>query len=158
MEKQTLHSLFEQNFATTEQETFNFKTTLGKPLVLFFYPKDNTPGCSQEAQDFRDFYQSFQALNCCVIGASRDTLKSHHKFKEKYTLPYPLLSDTEELLCQHFNCIKDKNMFGKKVRGIVRSTYLFNANGHLHESWIKVKIPGHVEAVLQSLKNLTEAP
>ena len=151
----SLKPLLKQNFASTDHEQFCLEQLMGKPFVLFFYPKDNTPGCSQEVQDFRDFYPSFQELNCAVIGISRDTLKSHHKFKDKYSLSYPLLSDHEEVLCQHFDCIKDKNMFGKKVRGIVRSTYLFNASGELVHSWIKVKIPVHAEEVLHHVKQMS---
>lgn len=154
MEK-TLDPMINQTFLTTDSENFTLQCLLGKPFVLFFYPKDNTPGCSQEAQDFRDFYASFKEKNCEVIGISRDSIASHEKFKAKFSLPYPLLSDHDEVLCQHFNCIKEKNMFGKKCRGIVRSTYLFDHQANLHKSWIKVSIPGHVEEVLQSLEHLT---
>lgn len=154
MQDNPLKSLKNTSFVTTHDESFHFENYAGHPFVIFFYPKDNTPGCSQEAQDFRDFYASFQQLNCPIIGVSRDTLKSHQKFTEKFTLPYPLLADTEEVLCQAFQCIKDKTMFGKKVRGIVRSTYLFDASGNLVKEWIKVKIPGHAEEVLNTVSEM----
>ena len=127
-----------------------------KPLVLFFYPKDNTPGCTQEVQDFRDLYPSFSALGANIIGVSRDTVKSHLKFKDKQNLPFELLADTQEQLCQAFDVIKEKNMFGKKCRGIVRSTFLYDADGNLQQHWHKVKVPGHAQIVLNTLTDMLE--
>lgn len=125
----------------------------GKWLVLYFYPKDSTPGCTTEGQDFRDNYLQFQQLNCEIFGISRDSLKSHERFKEKQQFPFELISDTEEELCQLFDVIKLKNMYGRQVRGIERSTFLINPEGKLAESWRKVKVKGHVEDVLECLRN-----
>lgn len=124
----------------------------GKKVVLYFYPKDNTPGCTRESQDFRDNLRKFKARNTVVLGVSRDSLKSHESFREKQCLPFDLLSDEDEKLCTLFDVIKDKNMYGKKVRGIERSTFLIDEQGVLRREWRKVKVDGHVEEVLDAVK------
>ncbi|HEY9459941.1 MAG TPA: peroxiredoxin [Paralcaligenes sp.] len=124
----------------------------GRRAVLYFYPKDNTPGCTTEAQNFRDFYNDFLAANCQVIGISRDSLKSHDGFIAKQNLPFPLVSDSDESLCAVFNVIKMKNMYGKQVRGIERSTFLIDARGILVQEWRRVRVAGHVDEVLQAAR------
>ncbi len=126
----------------------------GKPVVVYFYPRDNTPGCTKQGQGFRDHYDDFQAAGCEIIGVSRDTASSHDKFVAKHEFPFPLLADTEEKLCQAFDVIKEKNMYGKKVMGIERSTFLFDAKGKLVREWRKVRVPGHVEEVLAAVREL----
>ena len=126
----------------------------GRWLVLYFYPRDATPGCTQEGQDFRDHYPAFQALNCEILGVSRDSVKKHENFKAKHGFPFELLADEEEKLCQAFDVIKEKNMYGRKVMGIERSTFLIDPEGMLRHEWRKVKVKGHAEAVLEQLKAL----
>lgn len=126
----------------------------GKPVVVYFYPRDNTPGCTREGEGFRDHYAEFQACGCEIVGVSRDTLASHQKFADKYNFPFPLIADTDEALCRQFDVIKEKNMYGKKVMGVERSTFLFNADGKLATEWRKVRVPGHVEAVLSAVQAL----
>jgi len=126
----------------------------GKNVVIYFYPKDNTPGCTKETESFRDHSKSFSKLNTVILGVSRDSLKSHEKFKTKLDFSFDLLSDEEELLCQQFDVIKEKNMYGKKVMGIERSTFLIDDKGVLRKEWRKVKVDGHVEEVLQAIKEL----
>jgi len=138
----------------TSGKTINLRELKGQPLVLYFYPRDNTPGCAQEGQDFRDHYAQFQALGAEILGVSRDTVRKHENFKAKYTFPFELLADTEETLCDAFDIVKPKTMFGKPVRGIVRSTFLFDKHGVLQQEWRKVKIDGHVTEVLAAVKNL----
>lgn len=124
------------------------------PVVLYFYPKDDTPGCTQEGQDFRDHYSEFTALNAIILGISRDSVKKHEKFKEKYNFPFDLLADEDEQLCQLFSVMKNKQMFGKPTRGIERSTFLFDQQGILRYEWRKVKVDDHVQDVLQAIKSL----
>ena len=126
----------------------------GRPLVVYFYPRDNTPGCTRQGQGFRDLYDQFKALDCEIVGISRDKVASHEKFAAKHEFPFPLLADTEEKLCREFDVIKEKNMYGKKVMGIERSTFLFNADGRLAREWRKVRVPGHVEEVLEAVREL----
>ncbi len=126
----------------------------GKKVVLYFYPKDSTPGCTKEGEGFRDMYKKFQKLNTEIFGISRDSIKSHEKFKEKYEFPFELISDESEELCQIFDVIKMKNMYGKKVRGIERSTFVIDENGKLVQEWRKVRVPGHVEEVYEFVKGL----
>ncbi len=126
----------------------------GKPVVVYFYPRDNTPGCTKQGQGFRDHYADFQAAGCEIIGVSRDTAASHDKFAAKHEFPFPLLADTDEKLCKEFDVIKEKNMYGKKVMGIERSTFLFDAKGKLVREWRKVRVPGHVEEVLAAVREL----
>ncbi|HNO75519.1 peroxiredoxin [Nitrosomonas mobilis] len=129
------------------------ETNKNKYLVLFFYPKDDTPGCTNECQQFRDSYTDFRQLDCEVVGISRDSLKSHINFKQKYDLPFKLLSDPDETVCQQFSVIKMKNMYGKQVRGIERSTFILDSKGQLLNTWRGVKVEGHVQEVLVFLKN-----
>lgn len=124
----------------------------GKYLILYFYPKDSTPGCTQEGQDFRDNYAKFQALNADIVGVSRDTVKSHINFKCKQEFPFELISDADETLCNAFDVIKMKNMYGKQVRGIERSTFLIDPEGKVVKEWRKVSVKGHCEQVLQALQ------
>ena len=138
----------------TGNQTFTLSGTLGKHLVIYFYPKDNTPGCTTEAQQFRDLYANFRKANCEVVGISRDSLKSHENFKAKFTLPFELLSDTEETACNLFGVIKQKNMYGKQVRGIERSTFVFNKDGILCREWRGLKADGHAQEVLDFVKTL----
>ncbi len=126
----------------------------GQWTVLYFYPRDNTPGCTNEAKDFRDLYQQFQALDAQIFGVSRDSLKSHENFKAKLELPFELISDPDETLCRVFDVIKEKNMYGKKVMGIERSTFLIDPEGVVRREWRKVKVPGHAQAVLETLREL----
>ena len=133
---------------------FKLSDYKGHPVVVYFYPKDNTPGCTMESQQFRDLHKQFEKAGAIVVGVSRDSLKSHAGFKSKYELPFELLSDADEALCAHFDVIKMKNMYGKQVRGIERSTFLFDRNGELVREWRKVKVDGHAEEVLQAVKAL----
>lgn len=124
----------------------------GKFLVLYFYPKDNTPGCTREAQDFRDLHADFRAADAEILGVSRDTHKSHDGFRCKYDLPFDLLSDADESVCSLFDVIKMKNMYGKQVRGIERSTFLIDPEGRLVAQWRKVTVEGHASKVLQHIR------
>ena len=142
------------NVATTATQKLTDKDLRGQPYVLYFYPKDDTPGCTIEGKDFRDRHAELGELDVRVIGVSRDSLTSHAKFRAKYDLPFELVSDTDEKLCELFDVIKDKNMYGKKVRGIERSTFLVDAAGVLRKEWRKVKVDGHVAEVLAAVKEL----
>ncbi|NOX76161.1 MAG: peroxiredoxin [Gammaproteobacteria bacterium] len=126
----------------------------GKKIVLYFYPKDSTPGCTTEGQGFRDNYNTFKRAGAVVLGVSRDGIKSHENFKAKQQFPFELLSDKEETLCRLFDVIKEKNMYGKKVMGIERSTFLIDEKGVLRQEWRKVKVAGHVDDVLAAVKVL----
>ncbi len=125
----------------------------GKTVVLYFYPKDSTPGCTKEGEDFRDSFKKFKKLGVEVFGVSRDSLKSHEKFKEKYNFPFELISDEDEKLCQIFDVIKEKNLYGRKFMGVVRSTFVIDGAGKLVKEWRKVKVPGHVDEVLEFVKS-----
>jgi peroxiredoxin Q/BCP len=127
---------------------------LGKPLVLYFYPKDHTAGCTLEAQDFRDLHPKFKRRGVNVVGVSRDSVKSHDSFCAKHALPFALLADTDEALSTAFGVIKMKNMYGRKVRGIERSTFLFDGKGVLRRAWRGLRVPGHAEEVLQAAAEL----
>ncbi|CAN0621434.1 alkyl hydroperoxide reductase/ Thiol specific antioxidant/ Mal allergen [Burkholderia sp. lig30] len=126
----------------------------GKKLVLYFYPKDNTPGCTTEGLQFRDLYPAFQKAGAEIVGVSRDSLRSHDNFKAKLELPFALISDADEALCQLFDVIKMKKMYGKEVRGIERSTFLIDAGGVLRQAWRGIKVPGHVDDVLGAVQAL----
>ena len=130
--------------------TFSPESAKGKKLVLYFYPKDMTPGCTAESGEFRDHIEAFTKANTLVVGVSRDSLKSHDNFRSKLGLPFELVADTEEKLCELFGVMKMKNMYGKQVRGVERSTFLFDASGKLVKEWRGLKVPGHVIEVLQS--------
>ncbi len=124
----------------------------GKNVVLYFYPKDNTPGCTQQAEDFTSMADQFAAKDTVILGVSRDSMASHHKFAARYAIPYILLADTDEAICKAYGVIKQKNMYGKKVRGIERSTFLIDQQGILKAVWRGVKVPGHVETVLAAIE------
>lgn len=140
----------------TGEQTISLSSLKGKNIILYFYPKDNTPGCTQEGQDFRDNIAKFKRQNCVILGVSRDTLKTHENFKAKHKFPFDLLSDTEEELCKLFDVIKLKNLYGKKHLGIERSTFLINDKGVLKQEWRKVKVKEHVEEVLAAVKALNK--
>ena len=126
----------------------------GSKLVIYFYPKDNTSGCTLEGQNFRDAYDEFKKSGTAVLGVSRDSLKAHENFKAKQEFPFDLLSDTEEKLCRQFDVIHEKNMYGRKVMGIVRSTFLIDGDGVLQKEWRKVRVKGHVDEVLETARSL----
>ena len=134
---------------------FKLSAARGKSLVIYFYPKDNTPGCTAESQQFRDLYQDFQKAGCEVAGISRDSIKSHENFKARFSLPFALLADTEETVCELFGVIKLKNMYGKQVRGIERSTFVLDKSGVLRREWRGIKADGHAQEVLQFVQNLS---
>ena len=134
--------------------SFRLSDQRGKKLVVYFYPKDNTPGCTVEGADFRDRYAAFRKAGAEVVGVSRDSIRSHEGFKAKMKFPFELLSDADEELCAQFGVIKMKNMYGKKVRGIERSTFVIGEDGVLAREWRGVKVPGHVEEVLNFVKTL----
>ena len=134
--------------------TFRLSDQRGKTLVVYFYPKDNTPGCTLEGADFRDRHKEFRKAGAEVVGVSRDSLKSHEAFKAKMKFPFELLSDVDEKVCALFGVMKMKNMYGKKVRGIERSTFVLNGEGAIAHEWRGVKVPGHVEEVLNFVKAL----
>jgi peroxiredoxin Q/BCP len=138
----------------TGDKTFRLSHARGSPLVLYFYPKDNTPGCTTEGQHFRDLHPEFQNLRCAIYGVSRDSMKSHEGFKSKMKFPFELLSDTEETACKLYGVIKMKSMYGRKVRGIERSTFAIDAAGIVRREWRGVKVPGHVQEVLEFVKTL----
>jgi len=138
----------------TSGKTFQLSEYASKHLVIYFYPKDSTPGCTTQGIQFRDAYSQFQALGTEIFGISRDSLKSHENFKAKFTFPFELLSDTEELACALFGVIKMKNMYGKQVRGIERSTFVIDKSGKLVKEWRGVKVDGHAAEVLSFVQTL----
>ncbi|OZA11488.1 MAG: peroxiredoxin [Hydrogenophilales bacterium 17-62-8] len=138
----------------TSNSTFRLSEHRGKNVVVFFYPKDDTPGCTLEGQEFRDLYADFGKANTTVVGVSRDSLKSHEGFKAKFEFPFELLADTEEKACELFGVMKLKNMYGKQVRGVERSTFVFDAEGKLVKSWRGLKAPGHAAEVLAFVQTL----
>ena len=139
---------------STGGTTFSLSSARGSKLVLYFYPKDNTPGCTTEGADFRDRHRDFRRAGCSVYGVSRDSLKSHEAFKAKMKFPFDLLSDADEAVCGQFGVIKMKSMYGRKVRGIERSTFVIDEKGVLLREWRGVKVPGHAEEVLSFVKAL----
>ncbi|NNA03472.1 MULTISPECIES: peroxiredoxin [Pseudomonas] len=143
--------------AATSEKTVKLSDLKGKQLVIYFYPKDSTPGCTTEGQGFRDHYADFQAASTEIFGVSRDSLKSHENFKAKQGFPFELLSDKDEALCQLFDVIKLKKLYGKEYLGVDRSTFLIDKDGVLRHEWRGVKVPGHVEAVLEQAKALNNA-
>ena len=140
--------------ADSTEGTFSLAAHRGHPVVLYFYPKDNTPGCTTEGAAFRDLYPKFHKLGAVVAGVSRDPLKSHENFKAKMNFPFPLISDPDEKLCQRFGVIKMKNMYGKKVRGIERSTFVIDGARNLVREWRGVKVPGHADEVLAVVESM----
>jgi peroxiredoxin Q/BCP len=141
----------------TGDAPFRLSDHAGHPVVLYFYPKDNTPGCTTEGSDFRDLHKQFAKLGAVVAGISRDTVKSHEGFKAKMAFPFPLIADVDEKLCAQFDVIKMKNMYGKQLRGIERSTFVVGPDGKLVREWRKVKVEGHAAEVLEAVKALTRA-
>jgi len=138
----------------TGDKEFDLSSYKGKKIVLYFYPKDNTPGCTTEGMNFRDLYPQFQAANTEIFGISRDSLRSHEGFKGKLDMPFQLISDPDETLCVMFDVMKMKNMYGKQVRGIERSTFVIDGAGTLVKEWRGIKVPGHVDEVLDFVKAL----
>ena len=138
----------------TSGTTFLLSAHAGHPVVLYFYPKDSTPGCTTEGEQFRDLHAEFRKLGAVVFGVSRDSLKSHENFKAKKAFPFELISDADEALCSRFDVIKMKNMYGKQVRGIERSTFLIGSDGKIAREWRKVKVDGHAAEVLAAVKAL----
>ncbi len=134
--------------------SFKLSSYQGKTLILYFYPKDNTPGCTTQGMQFRDSYAEFKAANAEIVGVSRDSLKSHENFKAKFNFPFELLADTEELACGIFGVMKMKNMYGKQVRGVERSTFIIDKNGVLVHAWRGIKVDGHALEVLNFIKAL----
>lgn len=137
---------------STGGKTFKLAEHKGKLLVIYFYPKDDTPGCTTEGAQFRDLHGEFTRLGCEIYGVSRDTIASHEKFKAKMAFPFELLSDSDEALCNMFGVIKMKNMYGKQVRGIERSTFVIDGKGIVRKEWRGVKVPGHADEVLAAVK------
>jgi peroxiredoxin Q/BCP len=138
----------------TGDKTLSLEDFRGQNLVIWFYPKDNTPGCTREGQVFRDAYADFQAADTEILGVSRDSVRSHENFCTKQSFPFDLLSDADETLCRRFDVIREKSLYGRKYMGIERSTFLIDAAGVLRHEWRKVRVPGHVESVLQAVRNL----
>ena len=139
---------------TTGGGTWSLKDAAGGKLVIYFYPRDLTSGCTREAQDFRDLYAAFRKAGVAVVGVSRDGVASHDKFAAKESLPFPLLADTDEKVCRLFDVIKPKSLYGRKYLGVERSTFLVDGEGRLRQEWRKVKVPGHAEAVLEAARSL----
>jgi peroxiredoxin Q/BCP len=138
----------------TNDLIIKFSDYKGQNIVIYFYPKDNTPGCTKEGEDFRDYFEDFKKNNTIILGVSRDSVASHDKFTCKYNFPFKLISDEDEKVCKLFDVIKEKNMYGRKYMGIERSTFLINHEGTLVNEWRKVKVKGHVEQVLGALNDL----
>lgn len=136
-------------------DTLSLSDLAGKKAVIYFYPKDNTSGCTREAEAFRHHYESFQKYNTAIVGVSRDSVRSHDNFIKKYDLPFPLISDADETLCNIFGVIQEKSMYGRTYMGIVRSTFLIDEDGKLIVEWRKVKVKGHAEAVLDTVIKLS---
>ena len=139
--------------AATGEQTIRLKDLRGKKVVLYFYPKDSTPGCTTEGQDFRDLHNSFKRANSVVLGVSRDSVASHEKFKAKHSFPFDLLSDSDERLCKQFDVIKEKTLYGRKFFGVERSTFVIDETGKLQAEWRKAKVKGHVREVLAAVKD-----
>lgn len=140
--------------AATSETDVSLAALKGKNVVIYFYPKDSTPGCTTEGQDFRDLYEEFQALDTEIFGVSRDKIRSHENFKAKQNFPFELITDPEEKVCTLFDVIKEKNMYGKTHMGIERSTFLIDKEGVLRKEWRKVKVKDHAAEVLEAVKSL----
>lgn len=140
--------------SATSDQTLSLADFKGKNLVIYFYPKDNTPGCTTEGQNFRDLHQEFQSVNTAILGVSRDSVRVHEGFKAKHEFPFDLLSDPEEVICKAYDVIKLKKLYGREYMGIERSTFLIDAKGKLKVEWRKVKVKGHADAVLEAVKDL----
>jgi thioredoxin-dependent peroxiredoxin len=144
-----------ENFTlpATGDQNLSLSDFKGRNLVIYFYPKDNTSGCTREGEDFRDLHEAFTKAGADILGVSRDSVKSHENFRKKHGFPFHLLSDPDEILCQQFDVIKEKKLYGRTYMGIERSTFLLDAGGILKAEWRKVRVPGHAEAVLETLKS-----
>ena len=142
------------NGASTNNNNFSNKDFIGKKLVIYFYPKDSTPGCTTQGQDFRDNFKTFKKLNTEILGVSRDSVKSHENFKLKQSFQFELLSDPDEKMCKAFDVMKMKSMYGKQYMGVDRSTFLIDEKGRVIKEWRSVKVKGHVEEVLSLIKEL----
>ncbi len=143
-----------ENFTlpATGDQNLSLSDFSGRSLIIYFYPKDNTPGCTQEGQDFRDLYTQFIDAGADILGVSRDSVKVHGNFKNKHEFPFQLLSDSEEVLCKQFDVIREKKLYGRTYMGIDRSTFLIDSTGVLQQEWRKVRVPGHAQIVLDALK------
>jgi len=143
-----------ENFTlpATGDQNLSLNDFKGRSLIIYFYPKDNTSGCTREGQDFRDLYTQFTAAGADILGVSRDSIKMHENFRAKHEFPFQLLSDSDELLCKQFDVIHEKKLYGRTYMGIVRSTFLIDAEGLLQQEWRKVRVPGHAQAVLETLQ------
>ncbi len=139
---------------TTSDQTFNLADHKGKLIVIYFYPKNSTPGCTTQGQQFRDLYAQYATVDCTILGISRDSLKSHENFKSKQEFPFELGSDADETICNLFAVMKMKNLYGKQVRGVERSTFVIDRSGVLRREWRGVKVPGHAQEVLDYVKTL----
>ena len=139
---------------STAGDRFSLADTRGSNLVIYFYPRDNTSGCTREAQDFRELHGAFRRANTVIVGISPDSIESHHKFKTKFKLPFALLSDEDRKACELFDVIREKSMYGRKFMGVERSTFLIDADGQLRREWRKVKVDGHAAEVLEAAKSL----
>ncbi len=148
------NKVWQQELQLTSGDTSALSGLVNKLVVLYFYPRANTPGCSTESQDFSAEYQAFKAAGCEVLGVSMDSLKKQQNFKNKFDMPFELVADVDEVLCQEFDVIKEKKMYGKTFMGIERSTFVVNASGEVLAEWRKVKVPGHVAEVLTRVKEL----
>ncbi len=142
--------------ASTGDKQVRLKDLRGQNVVLYFYPKDSTPGCTTEGQDFRDLHAKFKGQETVVFGVSRDSIASHEKFKTKQSFPFDLLSDPDEKLCRHFDVIRKKSLYGRKFMGVERSTFLIDVDGKLRQEWRKLKVKGHAAEVLESVRVLGE--
>ena len=143
-----------ENFTlpATGDQNLSLNDFKGRNLVIYFYPKDNTSGCTRESEDFRDLHAQFQATGTDILGVSRDSIKSHENFRKKYQFPFHLLSDSDEILCKQFDVIHEKKMYGRTYMGLVRSTFLIDSKGVLIQEWRKVRVPGHAQAVLEAIQ------
>ena len=148
------NKVWQQDVQFTNGKNTALNQVVKKYAVLYFYPRANTPGCTTESQDFSAEYAAFKALDCEILGVSMDSLKKQQNFKKKYAMPFELVADVDEHLCQEFQVIKEKNMYGKKFMGIERSTFLINASGEVLQAWRKVKVPGHAQEVFEAVKRL----
>ena len=146
-----------ENFTlpATGDQNLSLNDFKGRILIIYFYPKDNTSGCTREGQDFRDLYAQFTAAGADILGVSRDSVRTHDNFRNKHEFPFHLLSDSEEALCKQFDIIHEKTLYGRKYMGIVRSTFLIDGDGVLQQEWRKVRVPGHAQAVLDAVKALS---
>lgn len=144
----------EFNLPATGDQNLSLSDFRGRNLVIYFYPKDNTPGCTREGQDFRDLYPQFVAAGADILGVSRDSVRTHENFRAKHEFPFQLLSDSDEALCNQFDVIHEKKLYGRTYMGVERSTFLIDADGILRQEWRKVRVPDHAQQVLDALKEL----